>query len=253
MNAVNNFANKSTNIATNSTKRSINVTARFAGLLYLALAALSVFGLIYVPSVILVPGDPAATAMNIVASESLFRLGFVGNLLVFTVNIFVAVLLYKVFEPVGKTMAGLMVILILVGVAIAMLNELNQFAALLLLSGGDYLAAFTSEQLQALATLFLDIYEHGFVVAHIFFGLWLFPMGYLVIKSGFMPKVIGIFLLIACVGYVVDFILFFLFPEITMTVSGYTFIGEVMLLLWLLVMGVNVEQWKQRALQAASS
>jgi hypothetical protein len=190
--------------------------------------------------------------MNIVASESLFRLGFVSNLLVFTVNIFVAVLLYKVFEPVNKTMAGMMVILILVGVAIAMLNELNQFAALLLLSGGDSLATFTTEQLQALATLFLDIYEHGFVVAHIFFGLWLFPMGYLVIKSSFMPKIIGIFLIIACVGYVIDFILFFLFPEITVTVSGYTFVGEVLLLLWLLVMGVNVQQWKARSLQAAS-
>lgn len=231
---------------------SINKTARFAGLLYLALAVLSAFGLIYVPSMILVPGDSAATSMNIVASESLFRLGFVGNLLAFTVNIFVAVLLYKLLEPVSKTMASLMVILILVGVAIAMLNELNQFAALLLLSGADYLTAFTAEQLQAFAALFLDIYEHGFVLAHIFFGLWLFPMGYLVIKSGFMPKVIGIFLLIAGVGYVVDFTLFFLFPEITMTVSEYTFVGEVLLLLWLLVMGVNVEQWKRRALEAAS-
>lgn len=95
------------------------------------------------------------------------------------------------------------------------------------------------------------MYEHGFVLAHIFFGLWLFPMGYLVIKSGFIPKVIGYFLLIAGVGYVVDFTLFFLFPDITATVSGYTFIGEVMLLLWLLVMGVKVEQWKKLSLVPA--
>lgn len=227
---------------------SINKTARTAGLLYLVLAILSAFGLVYVPSMILVPGDAAATAHNIVASESLFRLGFVGNLLAFTVNIFVAVLLYKLFAPVNKTMAALMVVLISVGIAIAMLNELNQFAALLLLGSADYLTAFTADQLQAFAALFLDLYEHGFVLAHIFFGLWLFPMGYLVIKSGFVPKVIGFFLLIAGVGYVVDFTLFFLFPDITVTVSEYTFVGEVLLLLWLLVMGVNVERWQQRAL-----
>jgi hypothetical protein len=230
---------------------SINKTARLAGLLYLALAVISAFGLVYVPSVILVPGDAAATANNIVASESLFRLGFVGNLLAFTVNIFVALLLYKLLEPVNKMMASLMVILILVGIAIAMLNELNQFAALLLLSGADSLTAFTAEQLQSLASLFLAIYEHGFVLAHIFFGLWLFPMGYLVIKSAFIPKVIGFFLLIAGVGYVVDFTLFFLFPDITVTVSGYTFVGEVMLLLWLLIMGVKVEQWKKLSLATA--
>lgn len=227
---------------------SINKTARTAGLLYLVLAILSAFGLVYVPSMILVPGDAAATAHNIVASESLFRLGFVGNLLAFTVNIFVAVLLYKLFAPVNKTMAALMVVLISVGIAIAMLNELNQFAALLLLGSADYLTAFTADQLQAFAALFLDLYEHGFVLAHLFFGLWLFPMGYLVIKSGFVPKVIGFFLLIAGVGYVVDFTLFFLFPDITVTVSEYTFVGEVLLLLWLLVMGVNVERWQQRAL-----
>jgi hypothetical protein len=233
---------------------SINKTARFAGLLYLALAALSAFGLVYVPSMILVPGDAAATATNIVASESFFRLGFMSNLLAFTVNVFVAVLLYKLLEPVNKTVASLMVILILVGIAIAMLNELNQFAALVLLGSADYLAAFTTDQLQALASLFLDIYQHGFALGHIFFGLWLFPMGYLVFRSGFLPKVLGLLLLVAGVGYVVDFTLFFLVPDIT--VKGFTsigeFVGEVSLLLWLLIMGVNVPRWQKRALEAAS-
>jgi hypothetical protein len=230
---------------------SINTTARTAGLLYLLLAILSAFGLVYVPSMIIVPGDAAATANHILASEALFRLGFVVNLLAFTVNVFVAVLLYRVFEPVNKTMAALMVILILVGIAIAMLNELNQLAALLLVGGADYLTTFTTEQLQGLASLFLDIYHHGFVLAHIFFGLWLFPMGYLVIKSAFIPKVIGFFLLIAGVGYLVDFTFFFLFPDIPVKVSSFTFIGEVMLLLWLLAMGVNVERWKKLALATA--
>jgi hypothetical protein len=223
----------------------IQKTARLAGLLYLALAALSAFGLVYVPSMLIVPGDAAATANNIVTSESLFRLGFVSDLVAFTVNIFVALLLYKLLKPVNRGIASLMVILILMGLAIGMLNELNQFAALLIL-GSDYLTAFTAAQSQALASLFLDLYEHGFTIAHIFWGLWLFPMGYLVFKSGFLPKVIGVLLIVAGLGYLTDFTLFFLFPDITVTVSDFTFVGEVVLILWLLIRGVNVKQWEIR-------
>lgn len=230
---------------------SIQKTARMAGFLYLLIAIISVFGLIYVPAQLIVSGDAATTAHNIVASESLFRFGFMSNLMTFTINVFVAVLLYQLLKPVNKKMAALMVILILVGLGIAMLNELNQFVALLLLSGANYLTAFTTEQLQALAWLFLDIYQHGFSIAHIFWGLWLFPLGYLVFKSGFLPKVIGILLLIAGVGYVVDFALFFLLPDMTVKVSEFTFVGEVVLLLWLLIKGVNVEQWQKRALEVA--
>ncbi len=231
--------------------KSIKNTARLAGLLYLALAALSAFGLVYVPSMIIVPGDAAATANNIVTSEPLFRLGFVSNLVAFTVNIFVALLLYKLLKPVNKSIASLMVILILIGLAIGMLNELNQFAALLIL-GADHLTAFTAVQSQALASLFLDLYEHGFTIAHIFWGLWLFPMGYLIFKSGFLPKVIGILLIVAGLGYLTDFTLFFLFPGITVTVSNFTFVGEVVLIFWLLIRGVNVKQWEMRARKSAS-
>ena len=221
---------------------SIQKTARFAGLLYLALAALSAWSLVYVPSMIIVPGDAAATANNIVASESLFRLAVVSNLAVFTVNVFVAVLLYKLLEPVSKSIASLMVILIMVGLAIGMLNEVNQFAALLAL-GADNL---TATQSQALASLFLDIYEHGFNIAHIFWGLWLFPMGYLIFRSGFLPQVIGILLIVAGMGYLIDFTLFFLVPDVTLNVSNFTFIGEVALIFWLLIRGVNVARWEKR-------
>ena len=229
--------------------KSIKNTARLTGLLYLALAALSAFGLVYVPSMIIVPED-AATANNIVSSESLFRLGFVSNLIAFTVNIFVAVLLYKLLKPVNRGIASLMVVLILIGLAIGMLNELNQFAALLIL-GTDHPSAFTAAQSQALASLFLDIYEHGFTIAHIFWGLWLFPMGYLIFRSGFLPKVIGILLIIAGLGYLMDFTLFFLVPDVAVTVSNFTFVGEVVLILWLLIKGVNVEQWEIRAHKSA--
>lgn len=230
---------------------SIQKTARLTGVLYLAIAIISAFGLVYVPALLIVPGDAATTAHNILTSEWLFRLGFMSNLITFTINVFVATLLYQLLKPVNKNMAALMVILILVGLGIGMLNELNQVVALLLLRSGAYLTTFTTAQLQALAALFLDIYHHGLSIAHIFWGLWLFPLGYLVFKSGFLPKVIGILLLIAGVGYLVDFVLFFLVPGITVKVSEFTFVGEVVLLLWLLIKGVNVEQWKKRALASA--
>ncbi|MCE7983358.1 MAG: DUF4386 domain-containing protein [Caldilinea sp. CFX5] len=229
----------------------IQKTARMTGLLYLAIALLSIFGLTYVPATLIVAGDAAATANRIMAAESLFRLGFISNILTFTINIFVAILLYKLLAPVNKMLAALMVILILVGVGIAMLNELNQMAALLLLGGADYLTAFTTEQRQALAALFLTLREHGLMLGHLFFGLWLFPLGYLIIKSTFLPKWIGFLLLVAGAGYVVDFALFFLVPGITIKVSVFTFVGEVCLLLWLLIKGVNVERWQKRALAVA--
>lgn len=222
---------------------SIKNTARLAGLLYLILAALSAFGLTYVPSVIIAPGDAATTVDNIVANESLFRLGVVCNLLTFTVNIFVAVFLYKLLKPVHEGMASLMIILALVGVSIAMLNELNQ-VAVLLVSGADYSTAFT-------VPLFLDLYEYGFSITHIFFGLWLLPMGYLIFKSGFLPRFLGVLLIIAGSGYLADFILFFLFPDVGVRVSEFTFVGEVALLLWLLIKGVNAEQWGKRALESS--
>jgi hypothetical protein len=228
---------------------SIKNIARIAGLLYLILSALSAFGLVYVLSVLIAPRDAATTVSNILANEWLFRLGIVSNLLAFTVNIFVVVFLYKLLKLVNEGVASLMVILILMGLAIGMLNELNQ-VAVLLFSSADYLTAFTADQLQALVLLSLDLYEHGFLISHIFFGLWLFPMGYLIFKSGFLPRFLGVLLIIAGFGYLVDFILFFLFPDVGVTVSEFTFVGEVLLLLWLLIRGVNVEQWERRALES---
>jgi uncharacterized membrane protein len=153
---------------------SIKNIARIAGLLYLILSALSAFGLVYVPSVLIAPRDAATTVSNILANEWLFRLGIVSNLLAFTVNIFVVVFLYKLLKPVNEGVASLMVILILMGLAIGMLNELNQ-VAVLLFSSADYLTAFTADRLQALVLLSLDLYEHGFLIYFSAFGY--FPWG----------------------------------------------------------------------------
>lgn len=226
---------------------SIKKTARVAGLLYLLLAAFAVFSFEYVPSVLIVPEDAAATADNIVASERLLRLGIVGSLIMSLVHIFLALVLYKVLKPVGRNVALLMVIFTFLVAPIVMLNEVNRVAVLQLLNGAGHLAAFTADQLQALVSLFIDLHEHGLDVATVFWGLWLLPMGYLVFKSGFLPKIIGILLMIACFGYLVDSAASFLFPDSGVSIGQFTFIGELLLLLWLLIRGVNVEQWEKRA------
>ena len=230
---------------------SIQKTARIAGLLYLLLIPLGLFGILYVPSTLIAPGDAAATANNIMANQALFRLSIVSALVVQLVNIFVVLLLYKLLKPVNKNHAVLMVIFLLLAVPIAFINELTHFAVLLLLSGADSLEVFTAAQLQVLVSLLLDLHESGIFIAQIFWGLWLFPMGYLGFKSGFLPRIIGILLMIGCFGYLFDSFTAFLFPNFGVTVSEFTFLGEVLLPLWLLIKGVNVEQWEKRALEAA--
>jgi hypothetical protein len=132
-----------------------------------------------------------------------------------------------------------------------MLSELNRFAALLLLSGADYLAVFTTDQLQALVPLFLDLHQAGNSIAWIFWGLWLLPMGYLVFKSGYLPKILGILLIIAGFSYLIDFVAFVFFPSFGYP-YGIASYGEFPIFpLWLLIKGVNIEQWEKRALESA--
>ena len=230
---------------------SIKATARIAGLLYLSLIPLGVFGILYVPSIIIVPGDMAATVNNIMANESLFRLSILSAIAVQIINIFVVLLLYKILKPANKNHAVLMVIFILLGIPIAFLNELNHFAVLQVLSGAEYLAVFTADQLHALVPLFLDFHLAGINIAQVFWGLWLIPMGVLVFKSGYLPRFIGVLLVIGGFGYLVDSVIFFIFPSFGVTFSEFTFLGEFVIALWLLIKGVNVEQWEKRALEAA--
>jgi len=209
------------------------------------------FTLLYLPSRFIVRGDAAATAANIVASESLFRFGIVLNLFTFIDQKFLVLALYQLLKVVNKNMASLMVIFALAAVPIAMLNELTQLAVLQLLSGADFLKVFTTEQLQALVYLFLRLHSQGILIAQIFWGLWLFPMGYLVFKSGFLPRILGILLMIGCFGYVVQSFAAFLLPSFKLNIIFYTSWGELLLVLWLLIKGVNVEQWEKRALESA--
>jgi hypothetical protein len=233
------------------TAKEIQRTARLAGLLYLSIAILAPIGDMFVRQSLIVPGDAATTAHNIAASEGLFRLGFVSDLVTQTIHVFLVLALFKLLKAVNKNQALLMVLLGLVGVPIAMLSALNQIAALLLSSGADYLTAFAPDQLQALVPLFLDLHEQGVFIAQIFWGLWLFPLGYLVFKSGYIPRILGVLLIIGGLGYLVDCLIVFLFPSFDVTISLFTFWGEVLLPLWLLIKGVNVEQWEKRALESA--
>ena len=225
--------------------------ARIAGFLYLSLALLAFFGFPYGSSHMFVPGDAAATVNNIMTSEWRLRLNIVVNLLGLIVNVFVVLALYRLLKTVNKNIASLMVVFLLLSVPIGMLNELNHIAVLLLLSGANYLTPFTTSQLHALILLFHDLHTGGLNIAQVFWGLWLFPMGYLVFKSGFLPRILGILLMIGCIGWLADSFAAFLLPNLGLTIGMFTGLGEVLLPLWLVIKGVNVEQWQKRAAESA--
>lgn len=236
---------------TTRTQTSPLLIARAAGFLYLVTVPLGIFSLMYVPSTLIVPRDAAATANNIIASESLFRLGIVSALLGQIIGIVYLFVLYRLLKTVNKNIAALMVVFSLLGTPITMLNELTQLAALQLLSGADYLTAFTTAQLQALAYLFVRLHSYGISIAAIFWGLWLFPLGFLVFKSGFFPRILGVLLIIAGFGYLIDVFAGFLFPDSNLSIGLFTGLAEIFFLLWLLIKGVNAVEWEKRASESA--
>src|SRR5208282_3335314 len=176
---------------------------RSAGLLYVVTSVFGFFAMGYVPNKLVVHGDPTATANNISASETLFRLGIASELIGMAGFIFVALALYELFKGVNQRQAALMVILIVVSIPIAFLNELNSVAALILVRGADFLSVFEKPQREALAMLFLNLHGRGLVFAELFWGLWLLPLGSLVYKSRFLPRFLGVWLVLAGFGWVI--------------------------------------------------
>ncbi len=224
---------------------SLNKTARGAGILYIIMDVFMIFGGMYVDPKIYVPGDTVATVSNILASEWLFRLGFVSNLVGLILQLFLVHVLYELFKSVDKGQARLMVIFVVAGVSVAFLNTLNQYAPILLLSGAGHLSVFNPAQLQTLAMVFFDIYEHGIMLAEIFWGLWLIPLGILVYKSRFVPKALGVLLIVGCFGHLLSFLSAFLFPDyivILTPIAEMVMIGELPIFLWLLIKGVKNQQ-----------
>jgi hypothetical protein len=224
---------------------SINKTARMAGFLYLIYIVVHVFANVIGRSKIIVFGDVATTAQNIMASAWQFRIGFVSDLISAVLFLLAAWALYVLLKPVNQNMALLFLLLNLGGVAVECVSDLFLVASALLLSGADYLKVFQTDQLQALSMLSLYLYKNGFTIAQIFFGAWLFPLGYLVFKSGFLPRILGIVLMVHCAFWLMTALQPFLFPGFdAITYMSYPlgFVAEFGLTLWLLIKGVKEQK-----------
>jgi hypothetical protein len=217
--------------------------ARIAGAIYLSMAATAPFSLIYVPRTLIVRGNATATAANILAHETLFRLGIVAELITFVMFIFVALALYRLLSGVNQTHASLMLALVLVSAAVGFVNVLNNIAALTLFRGADFLAVLEKPQRDALAMLFLGLHRQGIGVNDIFSGLWLFPFGVLVMRSGFLPRILGAWLIVNCFAYLAPSFTAVLLPQYQGIVSRIAFpvlFGEMAIVLWLLIKGAKV-------------
>jgi len=221
---------------------SIKKTARMAGILYFIYFVIHIFADVIGRSKIIILGDAAATAQNIMASDWQFRIGIMSDLLGAVFFLLAAWALYGLLKPVNKNLALLFLLLNLGGVAIQCFSDLFLIASQLLLNGAEYLKVFQADQLQALSMLFLYLYKNGFMIAQIFYAAWLFPLGYSVFKSGFLPRILGIVLMAHCVTWLMTSLQFFLFPgfnAITYVSYPLGFIAEFGLTLWLLIMGAK--------------
>lgn len=224
-------------------------TARIAGLLYFIFLLLGIFCFYYVPAQILVEGNASATASNIINNTLLFRLGIAGNIISQIVFVFLVLVLYTLFKNIDKRYAKLMRTFVFISIPIAFLILLIQMAPLVFLSDANFLKVFSPEQLNSLVMLFLNFYNYGIIMIGVFWGLWLYPFGYLVFKSGFIPKIIGIFLIIGCFCYLIDSFSFLLIPNYHDIISNFITlpisIGELSMIFWLLIKGVKDENQKK--------
>ncbi len=219
-------------------------TARIAGLLYLIVVLTGIFNLMYVPSKLIVWDNASVTFNNILESETLFRLGIVGGIICYTAFLILPIVLYKLLNQVNKTYAIGMVTLAVISVPLSLVNLLNKVNVLTLIDKAQYLQVIEADELQAQVLLYLDFYNNGIEIASVFWGLWLLPFGYLVFKSGFLPKILGICLMAGCFGYLTNFIGGFLFQNyaglgIARFVSLPGSIGEIGICLWLLIIGIK--------------
>jgi hypothetical protein len=216
---------------------------RVAGFLYLLLVLFAPFRLIYIPSTQIVRGDATATANNIAAHELLFRLGIVSDLFCGTILIFLVLALYRLLKGVDQNLAVLMVILGgLLPATIDFLNVLNDAATLVLVRGADFLSVFEKPQRDALAMLFLRLHHQEIVAAEILWGLWLFPLAILVYRSRFLPRFLGVWLIINGFAYLIMSLTGLLLPQYEDMVSNIAFpalLGEMAFMLWLVIKGAK--------------
>ena len=221
-------------------------TARIAGLLYLVIVFCGFFYLRYVPSKLFVSGDIAATIKNISTSGTLFRLDIVVEIISDIVFLLLSLAFYQLFNKVNKAHALLLVLFVAISIIISFINVQNRFAVLTLINKAGSLK-LTPENLNSQVLLYLDFYKNGVLTGEIFWGFWLFPLGHLTIKSGFLPKALGVLLIVGCFAYLANFTGALFFPHYNDTIiSDYmtlpASIGELAICLWLLIIGPRQKQ-----------
>jgi hypothetical protein len=221
----------------------IKKAARIAGAIYLSMGFVAPFAMLYVPGKLIVRGNATATADNILAHETMFRLSILGDLIGHVVFICLAVALYRLLSNVNKIWALLMLSFVLVSAAVGFLNALNNIGAIILFRGGEFLDVIDKTQRDALGMLFVRLHSQGEFISEIFWGVWLFPFGLLVYRSRFLPRLLGIWLIIACFAWIALSITAQFFPNYYGTAFAWlqpAFFAEMAIGLWLLIRGANV-------------
>ncbi len=219
-------------------------TARIAGILYLVVVITGMVSLGYIPKQLIVWEDKVATFNNILKNESLFRLGIFSSVICYLAFIFLPLVLRELFKTVNKFVANAMVVSVLVSIPISFFNLYNKYLILDIIHQEGYLKIYSESQLQSLVMFHLNQYEYGIFIATFFWGLWLFPFGYLVYKSGFIPKVFGILLMLGCFGYIINFSGNTLFAHyqdwgISKIIGKIPSVAEIGICLWLLIVGIR--------------
>ena len=216
--------------------------AHIAGLLYTLVAVTAPIGLMYVPGKLFDPANATATADHLRASASLPRLGIGSELFHQAIEVFLVLALYNLFEPVYNTLARQMALLGLIPIPIVFLNVLNEVAALILSQGPTYLSVFDKPQLDAMALFFTRLHSGGIQIAAVFWGLWLFPFGLLALRSGFIPKLLGVLVMLSGLGYLLDSFSYLVVPSLDDSIGNFSFLlelGEPVMILWLLIFGAR--------------
>ena len=241
-------------MTTRTTPASPQVYARIGGVLYLIIIIAGALGEIFIRGKLIVSGDALSTASHIMASQSLWRIGIAGDLLMHVCDVPLMLIFYVLLRPVNKNLALLALLFNLIQTAVLVLNKLNLLMPTFILGNADYLKAFEPNQLSALAYVFIKAHDYGFAIGLIFFGFACLMYGYLLFKSSYFPRTLGILMAIAGLSYLVNSFTLILAPAyagMVFPVLVLALIGELSLCLWLILKGVDLPKWENRTLESA--
>lgn len=239
----------------NTTKTLPTTYARTAGLMYLLIAIIGGFSIGYLPTIILVEGDASSTAQNLIENAGLFKLGIGADVFVFIMELVLTVMLYQMLKKVNQTISLIALFSRLAMGIIMGLNLLNYTMPLLLLSGSGYLNTFSLDELQSLSLLFLNIHQYGVYVWGLFFALHLVFLGYLIYKSNYVPKIMGILMMVGSLGYIGESLIELTFSQSEIISKGIiitliaSVLGELSFAIWLLVTGAQSKHDKKNKVE----